>query len=275
VGLVKKRTLPEIGSGGPTGTEVQKLPSKGRIVGFAIAIGAAVALGTAGLASGAPAHADQIDAPQAQHRALTLEELKTVLVPRDEQPTGTTVSDPMTLRDAAAYGALGSPQGMTSSPASCLTFVGDAIGDASALDGWIQFGMRDKEVGHAYSTQLVVNLPGGADVGKVAAAAETCAHGTLTLEGTLTGDTTFAQVPSPRLAAASTYDTRMTTTFPTPTSTEEQDLLTKYNFHEGACPADYDFVAMGSVLIWSLDPDPDLAQRAATIMHDRTLRAWH
>jgi hypothetical protein len=202
---------------------------------------------------------------------ITEGKLRSMLVPPDQEPGGGFVGAPLTLRDAAAAGGLGSPPGMVTEPASCLSFVGDAYPQLGSDDGWIQFGVR----GHVYFIQLVADVPGGADVDRVRAAVASCAHGTLTLEGRLTGDVTFTEVPAPALDSATTFITRMMVTFPQPRDADEAALLDRYNFHEGQCPADYVFIAMGSVLIWALDPDPDLALQAATIMHDRGLHVLH
>lgn len=206
--------------------------------------------------------------------SLDLAALKSVLVSQADVPEGTFLTDPITLRDIAAAGGLNPLAGMTSSPTSCLTFVGDALGDIGLLDGWIQFGARPAPLGlHAFSIQLVANIPGGADLRPIRAAALTCQRGTVTLEDRITGSAAFRTQVPPHLKSALALVTRMTTTFEEPTTTSDAELLAKYNFHPGACPADYVFVTMGDVLIWSLDPDPTLAVRAATIMHDRTLIA--
>ncbi|MEU9689114.1 hypothetical protein [Amycolatopsis japonica] len=207
------------------------------------------------------------DQPSAEASQRWSTSLASVLVPPDQQAPGSVTMDPITLAQAAEDGGLGTP-GMTSSPESCLSFADDSVGGLGTRTGWMQFGRR----GPAIFLQVVAKIPGGFDVNRVRTAVASCATGTMTLEGKITGQVTFVEQRPLRLLFGKSFVTRMTTTFPKPANEEEAALLTKYNFHEGECPAEYVFVAVGNLFIWSLDPDPAIAVRAARIMYERALR---
>src|SRR5574342_15749 len=115
---------------------------KGKLVGWGVAIAAVAVLATAGTVYAAP-YARTLTGPSAA---------------------------PATLKDTAATGGFADPAGMSFAPHSCTSYLEDALGSMSALDGVIQYGARNTTVDGThpdYFVQQVINLPDGADLDKI------------------------------------------------------------------------------------------------------------
>lgn len=206
--------------------------------------------------------------------ALSMDALRSILVPADQEAPNSTLNTLIPLSDSGAMNE--EPAGMEFTPFSCYSFNSAGLGDMQALDGWMQIGARLHETrGQVFFIQMVARVPGGPNLLAIRKAAHTCRTGTLTLEGRMIGLITYQDIRPPRLNSASAYVTRMTVQFPVPTTDEDRALLKKYHFAGGSCPADYVFVAVGDILLWSLDPDADAALQAATIMYQRARAALH
>src|SRR5574342_33909 len=148
---------------------------KGKLVGWGVAIAAVAVLATAGTVYAAP-YARTLTGPSAAPAtqdaplALSPAQLSSVLVPVSDQPNSTLYGEPATLKDTAATGGFADPAGMSFAPHSCTSYLEDALGSMSALDGVIQYGARNTTVDGThpdYFVQQVINLPDGADLDKI------------------------------------------------------------------------------------------------------------
>jgi len=241
---------------------------KSKVLGWGVAVATVVALATAGTVYAST---------QSTPLALNSAQMRSVLVPLAEQPPDSVLyGEPMTLKDAAANGGFSDPTGMTFAPKSCSTYLEDALGPMDSLDGWMQYGARGNGGGHAdYFFQQVVNIPGGADLEKVRAAALTCSLGFMTLSDGFTGAVRAKERPAPSMSGASSLAVRHITQFRQPHNAQEQALLQEIGYvcEIGddvctECPAETVFLASGNLLIISSDTNGTYADQLATTMLD-------
>jgi hypothetical protein len=196
------------------------------------------------------------------------------MLPLSQQPPNSVLyTEPVTLKDAAADGGFDPPAGMTFQPKSCSSYIEDALGPMSSLDGWMQYGARNDGSHPDYFFQQVVNIPTGADLEKIRAAAMTCSLGFLTLESTLTGALTTTERTAPAVPGAESLALVQGTQFPQPRNAGEQALLGQIDYAcdigSELCPvcvAEVSFLASGNLLIITSDTTVGLADQLAAAM---------
>jgi len=246
--------------------------SKGKMVGWGVALAAAVALiitGTMYAASG-PAGATK--------RSLSMDEMRSVLVPLSSQPPSQFMQGPMTLQEAAAQ--FPEQPGIVFSPRSCLSYFEDVVGPFTSLNGWLQFGSRvhaDGDPSAAHNDtffQWVVKIPGGANVGAIAAAVSTCRTGTVTVEGTVTGDVTYTERQAPQFPGAQSYAVTNRVQFHEAPGTEGAAIVARYagssaqsiSLDQQSCQTENVFVGSGDILIIVQEADAAFADGIAGAM---------
>lgn len=151
---------------------------KGKVVGWGIGIAVVAALATTGTVYAAN-NSVETAAPTASPH---------VLVPLTEQPRTSAATGPLSLKDALGAGAFSLPKELAIEPASCFSYLEDAIGPLETLDGSVQQGQR--ATGGAF-LQAVIQVPGknaGELMAQIEASATACKDGSLTLTDPRSGD---------------------------------------------------------------------------------------
>lgn len=176
--------------------------SKGKMVAWGVTVAAAAALIiTSTVHAGFGSRSAVVATPRPTSASLSSAQLKALLVPLSSQPASQSTVGPITLKQAANNFPL--PAGEVYAPWSCLLYIYNVVGSFNGLDGWIQYGTR-VATGKKF-IQWVANIPGGANVGAIAAAASTCPAGTITLQSTVTGAITLTNGPAPQFAGVQSY----------------------------------------------------------------------
>lgn len=244
---------------------------RGKLIGWGIALATAATMLTAGTVY-ATTNTSQEPAPG----SLTLEEMRSVLVPLSEQTQTRFVHGPMTMKEAAAENAFVAPPSMVFEPESCATYLEDVVGSLDTLDGWIQFGSRVHEDHNDNFIQAVAKVSDQLTLEKIRESAFQCRDGgTLTLEGQVTGKITYREREAPLLAGAETLAITGQTQFSEVPGTEGYELVARYEMppdsqllvnSEQLCIAATTFVLSGDTLIVTMEADPGYADALAGMM---------
>jgi len=247
-----------------------------KAVGWLVGLIGAVALVTTGTVYLAN------DASQASP-ALNAEEMRSVLVPLNEQPESRESHGPMTFAQAAERGALATPETMKFDPATCANYLEIVFGPVDQIDGWVQYGSRDHGNHNDNYVQAVISVPDGADqslIDEIEAALSTCATGTVTLEGGVTGQVTYTERAPLNLAGAATYGTTWRTSFSEKPGTAGYETVLRYQVPANAqllvdteqqCVVEANFVGFGDTLIWVYEPDLAYANQLTETMFQRVV----
>jgi hypothetical protein len=254
-----------------------EMRNNAKTLGWGIALVAVAAVVTAGSVYAASSSGGD----SGKTTQLTMEQMRSVLVPAKDLPESRYVSGPMTFEQAAAANAFAAPPSMVFSPRSCATYLEDALGPMSGLRGWVQFGSRVDDNHNDNFVHAVVTLPNGATpevLSRIREAAFTCRTGTLTLEGQATGDITYTERPGMALPGANTIALTGRTQFKETPGTQGYRLVTTYEMPpsaqllvnlEQACVAEVNIAASGSTLIVAMEANLDLSQKVATAMYSQ------
>jgi hypothetical protein len=209
-------------------------------------------------ATSAPTHVS----PQ----ALTADSMRSLLGTPKQLPVDASFYGPMTVKDAMAAHVFGPAEtGITSDPASCLHST-DAIGDLNQLVGFVISGERSVMSApnslQRFFTNAVFDIPSGAAavIPRLAKLLDTCKTGSVTI-GTLKGTMAYKEVTAPTIGKASTFQSILTTTLPNPNNANATV----------ACDATITVAADGPLLMWTVEPTPEIAQLTMTTMYDKAL----
>ncbi|WP_117210194.1 hypothetical protein [Allorhizocola rhizosphaerae] len=248
-----------------------------KTLGWGITLAAVVAVVAAGTVYAA---ANSGDGPGASTQ-LSMEQMRSVLVPQSELPESRYVSGPMTFVEAAAANAFAAPPSMVFSPQSCATYLEDVLGPMESLRGWVQFGSRVDDDHNDNFVHAVVTVPGGANADllqKIRSRIFSCQTGTLTLEGRVTGAITYTERQALSLPGATTLAVTGRTQFSETPGTEGYKLVRNYEMPPSAqflvdtaqeCVANVNIAGTGDTLIVAMEADLNLANRVATAMFDQ------
>lgn len=218
-------------------------------------------------------------------------ELRSLLVPVREHPAGALIDEEMSLAQIASA-PLPLPWGMVWNPASCENYLAMAIPGVFDNHGWLRAtDRRSKTFDHDnFYLDMVIEVPGGADVQRIGAAAGTCKSGTLTLDNKVVGKVTYTDVEAPELQSlerASTLTMRIEVSFDAPKDREEAAILAKYHYGpRGGDPEEMfnaqaaishiktaSYVSTGDALTMVLSPDARIATEMAAATHRRTMES--
>jgi hypothetical protein len=208
--------------------------------------------------------------------AATAIDLRSVLLPPDQHPAGTTVTATVTLQDAVAQSLPGTglPAGATISP-PCPSYL-DAIGGLGTKNGWFQYGTRSNG---AMFINVVATVPGGNAVDRMRAAVAACSQTNMTLQGVVTTKLAFAPTTAPVLSGATTFELTQSVTVPATSDPAALAIIESYHFESGhQCVSEAVFVGTGDTLLWVVEPDAAFAQQIATTLYGRTgayRASWH
>jgi len=231
---------------------------------------------------------------------LAPDQLRSVLLYANEQPTGTQMLAEASFAEAAQAKMLApAAEGPRFSikPAVCANYLQLAVPSLAQQPGWIQFGTRPATTTHGGGTfsALVTSLPGGADLDSLRSIASTCQSGTITLKGLgVTGTVSLSEFATPQLGGARTYGIVATTKIagvstedvaaemacqapPSPTGTTSSVSLTcgSTTVARKGAPTGYTdvhyfaYVAMGEVLVEACEVEKDLANEMAATLYSR------
>lgn len=215
--------------------------------------------------------------------ALSAEEMRSVLVPLNEQPESRFSFGPMTFEQAAAEGALSTPEGMKFDPASCANYLEVVFGPVGQVDGWVQYGSRDHSTHNDNYVQAVISVPDGADqalIDEIRAVLSTCATGTVTLDGGVTGVASHTERAPLNLPGAVTYGTTWQTTFSEEPGTAGYETVLRYQVPPSAqllvdteqqCVVEANFVGYGDVFLWVYEPELAYANELTETMYQRVV----
>ena len=261
--------------------------NRGKALGWGIALAAVAAVVTAGTVyAGTGSSAPE----SAIKTTLSMEQMRSVLVPLAEQPETRFVRGPMTLKQAAAENAFVAPPTMIFKPQSCATYLSDVLGGLDTRDGWIQFGSRVHKDHNDNFIQAVVTIPGGADLNKIREAAATCTTGTLTLEGQVSkgravravGDITYTERSAPVIEGAKTLALTGRTVFHEQAGSDGLELVKQYEMPPDAqllvdgdqeCVANSTIATAGDTLVLVVESDVDLSNDLTAAMFNNVRKA--
>ena len=250
--------------------------TKGKIATWTVALTAVAAFVAAGTVY-ASSTAKSAAAPVT--KTLDSSQLRDLLVPAAEQPAGSDIKDAITLKEAQTSGLLATPGNLVFQPNACTSYLQNAIGDLGALDGWMQYGSRphdatSKKYADGLFVTVVANIPGGANISKIRAAAAACKTGTLTLNQRVTGTVTFTENHNFALANADTFSMTQGVYFAKAADAASKAVLAENGYlEEATCDSLEAYVGVGDLLIWTLEPNAADSAQITTAVHSKAVAA--
>lgn len=241
----------------------------------ATAVAVLLVTGCSSSGSDDPPAATEPTSTPTQAAQTAQDDLRSVLLPDEEHPSGTTVFQTTTLKEASALvlPGTGEVSGVVVMP-RCMSYFA-AIGGLGSMDGYHQFGLREDGT-------LFVNLV--ADAGDAAAAIEllrlrisSCGEGLMTIEGwppsalndeAANGTMAFEENEAPNIPGASVLSFTQTVTFHDPEDPTAQAVRQEWGCPDTPCTSHALVVGVGSTLIYVLEGE-DLATEVATAMAER------
>lgn len=148
--------------------------------------------------------------------------MKAVLLTPDLLPAGSQFQE-FSVQSFAAQHGYDAPQGMTFTPASCLQYDQQALGNPASYPGWIQFGVTPASANSlaAQFSNYALSVAGGVDLARIQTSAATCASGTLSVPSMgVTATVSLGTYATPTFAGAKTLGITITTTFSATTPPE-------------------------------------------------------
>lgn len=215
-------------------------------------------------------------------KALGDEDLRGVLLPPDQHPPGTVVSEEaITVQRAVGEGLL-TPAGMTFAPERCITYFDESVGGIGSLTGYIQYGTRPDDPSHhsdVYS-HTVLAVPGGGAIDRIRANVGGCGNGSVTLESRVTGTIVYREIPAPALPGAQVLALQSLVTFPCTADEMDSHLVAAHGFVGcETCSTEVYYVEYGETLIEIVEPSnpagvgSSYADEMAAALYNRVLQA--
>ena len=168
------------------------------LAGAAVAVAAVIGASTQAAAGPVDVRPAGVAADQ-----LTDHDLRSALTPMTDIAPGTTMTQ-QTIAEALEL--LQMPKNLVITPAVCTYLV-----DLSGLDGWTQTGVTPD--GH-FQQSLFGVQPGGLDLDKIRANAESCTNGTISVpEAGLTGTITLTEFSVPKVDGIDAVGIRQVVSF--------------------------------------------------------------
>jgi hypothetical protein len=231
--------------------------SRGKLIGRVVSLAAAAVLVATAAAACTEESKPTATGPGA---GLTLEKMRSVLIPLDKQPQTRFVHGPMTLKEAAANNAFQPAPGLVFEPKICASYLAETVGALGSLEGWVQYGSRVNEQHNDNFIQLVAKVPGADQklIDKIRAALSGCRTGSLTIEDRAKGRITYEERKAPALQGAATFSVVGMTQFSEQPGTPEYDLVRKFEMPPDsqlllnaaqACIAAINITAMGDTIM--------------------------
>ncbi|MEO3873502.1 hypothetical protein ABGB18_32220 [Nonomuraea sp. B12E4] len=211
---------------------------------------------------------------------VRLQRLRSLLVPIDEHPAGRLIDLESSVA-AMAADPLPAPWGMVWAPPACQNYLEEAVPHLPRLNGWVRLSdRRSKSFSHDnFYIDMVIETPGGIDVGRIAEAARRCSSGTLTLESKVVGTVTYTELAAPTLAEATTLTMQIQVRFDAPADDATAAIMARYGYvaprgADGRPSAvnnikQVSYVATGETLFMVLSPDPAVIESMPTMLYRR------